>query len=49
MIANKDQLLMESTNLDSSPGLEFDISLAMKKGYSDVKYDTTVLVKFRNN
>lgn len=49
MVANKGQTEMEIIGLEKSPGLEFDISLAKKKGYSDVKYDTTVLVKFRNN
>lgn len=48
MVANKGQTEMETTRLEKAPGLEFDISLAKKKGYSDVKYDTTVLVKFRN-
>ena len=33
---------------DKCPGLQFDIVLAMKKGYSDVEYPLSVLVKFRN-
>lgn len=49
MVVNKGQIEMENTRLEKAPGLEFDISLAKKKGYSDVKYNTTVLVKFRNS
>ena len=49
MIVNEGIIKMESTLLSDSPGLEFNITLAKKKGYSDVKYESTVLVKFRNN
>lgn len=49
MVVNQGDDTFTSKKLDTAPGLEFDISLAKKKGYSDVKYDTTVLVKFRNN
>ena len=49
MIVNEGIIKMESTLLSDSPGLEFNITLAKKKGYSDVKYESTILVKFRNN
>lgn len=49
MIVNEGIIKMESTLLSDSPGLEFNITLAKKKGYLDVKYESTVLVKFRNN
>lgn len=49
MIVNQDDDVFTSKKLDTAPGLEFNITLAKKKGYSDVKYESTVLVKFRNN
>lgn len=49
MIVNQGDDVFTSKKLDTAPGLEFNITLAKKKGYSDVKYESTVLVKFRNN
>lgn len=37
-----------SARFSEAPGLEFNIVLAMKKGYSNVEYPISTIVKFRN-
>lgn len=39
---------LEEASFKDSPGLEFEIKLAKKKGYSDVEYNVSTIVKFRN-
>lgn len=39
---------LEVATYKDAPGLEFDITLSKKKGYSDVEYNVSTIVKFRN-